>query len=148
MRKMPVGAVKMIREIRAALATFFPSRAEHEMINNQLTAPGEEIGQRFPAVSGPSKTYSLSILTHGSSRRCRLTSSRNRVNSFSRVSKSLRATSHSASDTTLEGFISLDFLFDSIASIFILFSSSSVSLMISLVSKKEFLHGKRGEPAS
>src|SRR5882724_9951937 len=42
--------------------------------------------------------YSFSILTQGSSRRCRLTSSRNRVNSFSRVSRSLRATSHSTSD--------------------------------------------------
>src|SRR5438270_12157479 len=47
MRQMPVGAVKMIGQIGAAFATLFPARAEHEMINNQLAAPLEQIGQRL-----------------------------------------------------------------------------------------------------
>src|SRR5437879_9066305 len=50
MRKMPVGAVKVVRQIRAALATFFPARAEHEVIDDQLTATVKEIGQRFFAI--------------------------------------------------------------------------------------------------
>src|SRR5215472_7753972 len=91
---------------------------------------------------GPSKTYSFVILVHGSSRRCRLTSSRKRVNSFSRVNRSLRATSHSASDTTLE-FTSLTSGFGSNVSIFIL--SVFVCLMFSF--GKESPHCKRTESA-
>src|SRR6266571_5466311 len=72
---------------------------------------------------GPSNTYSFSILTHGNSRRCRLTSSRNRVNSFSRVSRSLRATSHSPSDTTRGVLISFASVLGSIFSSFIFASS-------------------------
>src|SRR5208337_4085637 len=49
---------------------------------------------------GPSKTYFLSTTSHGSSRRCRLSSSRSRVNSFSLLNSSFRAASHSACDTT------------------------------------------------
>src|ERR1035438_5615416 len=48
---------------------------------------------------GPSKTYCFSTFSQGSSRRCRLSSSRNRVNSFSFVRYSLRAASHSACET-------------------------------------------------
>src|SRR5207237_585401 len=44
---MPVGAVKVIGQVRAALATFLPSRSEHEMINDQLAAILKKIGQRF-----------------------------------------------------------------------------------------------------
>src|SRR6266446_6715529 len=49
---------------------------------------------------GPSKTYGLSTFTHGSSRRCRLSSSRSRVNSFSFARNAVRAESHSARETT------------------------------------------------
>src|SRR5215471_17256521 len=48
---------------------------------------------------GPSKMYSFSILTVGSLRRSELRASRWRVNSFSFLRSSLRATSHSARDT-------------------------------------------------
>jgi hypothetical protein len=44
---MPVGAVKVIGQVGAALATFHPSRGEHEMINDQLAAILEKIGKRF-----------------------------------------------------------------------------------------------------
>src|SRR5262249_46799636 len=98
--------------------------------------------------SGPSKIYWLFALTHGSSRRCRLTSSRSRVSSFSRVSKSLRAISHSSSDTTLEAFTSLVSVLGSIVSIFILSFSSFVCLRISAGFKKKFSCGKPREPAS
>src|SRR2546430_17291288 len=47
MRQMPVSPVKMIGQIRAALATLLPAPAEHEMINHQLTATLEQVGQRF-----------------------------------------------------------------------------------------------------
>src|SRR5437667_99225 len=134
---MPVGAVKVIGQVRAALATFFPSRGEHEMINDQLAAILKKIGQRFFTI-GSIEIYSLSTLTHGSSRRWRLTSSRSRVSSFSRVSKSFRATSHSASGTTL-GFASLLFVSGSNVSIFIL--SCFVCLMISVGFRNEILNG-------
>src|SRR5713226_5792283 len=49
---------------------------------------------------GPSKTYCLSTFSHGSSRRCRLSSSRCRVNSFSFVRNAVRAESHSSCETT------------------------------------------------
>src|SRR5579862_8371683 len=51
----------------------------------------------FPV--GLSNSYGLSILTHGNSRRCRFSSSRALVSSFSRVSRSLRASSHSSRET-------------------------------------------------
>src|SRR5205814_2173329 len=47
---MPVRAVEMLGQIRAAFATLFPARAEHEMINNQLAASLEQIGQRLFSV--------------------------------------------------------------------------------------------------
>src|SRR6516225_2949621 len=50
--------------------------------------------------SGPSKTYSLSILTQGKARRSAFNRSRIRVNSFSFARSSLRATSHSSRVTT------------------------------------------------
>src|SRR5438034_9557153 len=49
---------------------------------------------------GPSKTYCLSTFSHGSSRRCRLSSSRCRVNSFSFARNAVRAESHSSCETT------------------------------------------------
>src|SRR5712692_1399315 len=49
---------------------------------------------------GPSKTYFLSTASHGSSRRCWLSSSRSCVNSFSFVRNSFRAESHTSCETT------------------------------------------------
>src|SRR6266849_5625386 len=49
---------------------------------------------------GPSKTYCLSTFSHGSARRCRLSSSRSRVNSFSLASNAVRSESNSAYETT------------------------------------------------
>src|SRR6185295_10388470 len=50
---------------------------------------------------GPSKTYSFSILTQGSLRRLRFSSSRSFENFFSFTRSFLRATSHSFCETTL-----------------------------------------------
>src|SRR5438093_2921412 len=50
MRQVPVCAVKMIGQVGTAFATLFPARAEHEMINNQLAASLEQIGQRLFSV--------------------------------------------------------------------------------------------------
>src|SRR5437773_6650496 len=50
---------------------------------------------------GPSKTYSFSILTQGSLRRCRFKWSRSFENFFSFSRSFLRATSHSFCETTL-----------------------------------------------
>src|SRR5438105_9895195 len=50
---------------------------------------------------GPSKTYSFSILTQGSLRRCRFSSSRSFENFFSFTRSFLRATTHSFGETTL-----------------------------------------------
>src|SRR5436190_10880850 len=47
MRQMPIGAIKMIGQIGAALATFFPARTEHKVIDDQLAASLEQIAQRF-----------------------------------------------------------------------------------------------------
>jgi hypothetical protein len=54
---------------------------------------------------GPSNTYFFSTFSHGNSRRARLSSSRNRVNSFSFFSSSFRAATHSAGDATFACFI-------------------------------------------
>src|ERR1700730_8043792 len=57
---------------------------------------------------GVSKEYGFSIFTHGSSRRFALNASLARVSSFSCVSNSLRAASHSAFDTTRGWSVLLD----------------------------------------
>src|ERR1700719_397860 len=49
---------------------------------------------------GPSNTYLFSTRSQGNSRRCRLSSSRSRVNSFSFVNNCFRAASHCAFDVT------------------------------------------------
>src|SRR5436190_2187429 len=51
MRQMPIGAVKVIGQIGAALATFFRARTEHEMIDNQLATTLEQIGQSLFSLS-------------------------------------------------------------------------------------------------
>src|ERR1700733_5378431 len=61
---------------------------------------------------GPSKVYSFAPRVHGSSRRCRLSSSRMCVSSFSLRKSSFRAASHSASDTTFgPSFARFDIMF-------------------------------------
>ena len=50
MGEMPVCAIKMVRQIRAALTALLPIRTKHEVINNQLAAVVEKIGERFLAV--------------------------------------------------------------------------------------------------
>ena len=50
MRQMPIGAIEMIGQIGAAFATLLPAWTEHEMINDQLTAAVEQIGQCFFAI--------------------------------------------------------------------------------------------------
>src|ERR1700676_288030 len=55
---------------------------------------------------GPSNTYLFSTRSQGNSRRCRLISSRSRVNSFSLLNSSLRAATHCAGDVTF-GFSNL-----------------------------------------
>src|SRR5439155_8415285 len=50
---------------------------------------------------GPTNTYGLSTFTQGSWRRCRLSSSRSRVNSFSFSRSVFRAESHCSRETTV-----------------------------------------------
>ena len=49
---------------------------------------------------GPSKTYSLSTFSHGSSRRLRLSASRSRVKAFSSARNFRRASTHLSCETT------------------------------------------------
>ena len=50
MWEMPIGPVEVIGQVGTAFAAFFPSRAEHKVINDQLAASLKEIGQRLFAV--------------------------------------------------------------------------------------------------
>jgi len=50
MRQVPVGAVEMVGQVGAAFATFLPSRSQHKVINDQLVAILEQVGERFLAV--------------------------------------------------------------------------------------------------
>src|SRR5438093_282043 len=67
------------------------------LIKSWLRSANRSASVTFP--SGASKIYSLSILTHGRARRSALSRSRRRVSSFSRLSRSFRATSQSVCDT-------------------------------------------------
>src|SRR6266852_6785804 len=78
---------------------------------NWLLPPKRSPNDSFPP--GPSKTYCFSTFSQGSSRRCRLKSSRSRVNSFSFFNNSFRAASHSAGDTTFDCSIALVAMTDS-----------------------------------
>ena len=71
------------------------SGVEHEVVDDELAAALESIEQTGSPV-GPSKMYSFSSLTMGSSRRCALSASRRSVTSFSSLRSSLRAASHSS----------------------------------------------------
>src|ERR1700722_12889863 len=46
---MSGDAIEVIDDVRAAGATFLPSGTEHEVIDNQLAAAIEEIGEGFRA---------------------------------------------------------------------------------------------------
>src|SRR6267143_5514780 len=50
MWQVQVGAVEVIGQVRATLATFLPPRPEHEMVDDQLAASVEEISQCLFAV--------------------------------------------------------------------------------------------------
>src|ERR1700730_4676318 len=65
---------------------------------NWLRSSNRSAKVSFPP--GPSNTYLFSTRSQGNSRRCRLISSRSRVNSFSLVSSALRAATHCAGDVT------------------------------------------------
>ena len=47
MSEMQCRAVEMIGEVGAARAAFAPIRAEHEVIDDQLAPPIEEIAERL-----------------------------------------------------------------------------------------------------
>jgi len=58
----------MIRPERATDTRVRPSRAEPEVLDDELASPGER-SERVSRPFGPSKAYSLSTLTQGSARR-------------------------------------------------------------------------------
>src|ERR1700674_986262 len=100
---------------RFARWTRLPSKwsATNEQLGQPSSQPGPNMkwytinwllpSKRSARVSfplGPSNTYCFSTFSHGSSRRCRLNSSRNLVNSFSFLSNSFRDSIHSFGETT------------------------------------------------
>src|SRR5260370_36223796 len=64
LRKMDKNAVDMIELERTADASLAPIRAEHEMLDDQLTASAEQIGEGFLPV-GPVEDVSLLHLYPG-----------------------------------------------------------------------------------
>ena len=50
MRQVNPRGIEVVGQERAALASFFPAGSEHEMINDQLAAAGEKIGERLRTV--------------------------------------------------------------------------------------------------
>src|SRR5205807_335056 len=52
MRQVPVGAIEVVSQIGTAFAAFFPIRAEHKVVNDELAAAAEKIGQRLFASRG------------------------------------------------------------------------------------------------
>ena len=80
-------AVEPVRDRRAGRTPGRVVGPEHEVVDEELRAPSEEVRQRG-APSSVSKRYALSIRTHGSSCRRRATSSLRRVSSFSALSRS------------------------------------------------------------
>src|SRR5216683_3871763 len=64
LRKMNKNAVDMIELERTADASLAPIRAEHEMLDDQLTASAEQIGEGFLPV-GPVEDVSLLHLYPG-----------------------------------------------------------------------------------
>ena len=58
------GAVEMIGEERAARAAFLPAGTEHEVIDEQLAAAAEQVGERLLA-AGPVEHVALVDLNPG-----------------------------------------------------------------------------------
>ena len=50
LRHVDPRSVEMVGEERAARTSFFPSRTQHEVIDDQLAAAVEQVGQRYFAV--------------------------------------------------------------------------------------------------
>ena len=44
MRQVNAGGIEVVAQERAGLASFFPVGSEHEMVDDELAAAGEEIG--------------------------------------------------------------------------------------------------------
>src|SRR6266446_4585828 len=84
---------------RATDAALPPPGAEHEMIDDQLAAPVEQIGEGFPAVERVEDIF----LLHPDPRRSAPSWSRRRVNSFSLTRRAVHAASHSSRETILAG---------------------------------------------
>ena len=80
-------SVDVIRHVRAARATLGPIGPKHEMIRGELASPVEQVRKARLAMR-PVEHIFLSTRVQGSSRRCRLSSSLNRVSSFSLARKS------------------------------------------------------------
>jgi hypothetical protein len=95
------GGVNVVRPERATDATFLPVRTEHEVLDDQLTAAGEQFAEGFLSVrpienvrlldSHPRQFAALPGKFIGSSRA--------RVCFFSSISSALRALSHSSRET-------------------------------------------------
>jgi hypothetical protein len=49
-REVPVRAVDEVGQERAARATLLPSGTEHEVVDQQLAAPAEQVGEALLAV--------------------------------------------------------------------------------------------------
>ena len=94
-RQVDDGAVEAISDRRAGRATGLAVRSEHEVVDEELQAPSEQVlNKALP--SSVSDRYALSIRTHGSCCRRRASSSLRRVSSFSSLSSSSRAANHSS----------------------------------------------------
>lgn len=52
MGKVQIGTVEMIGEERATFTARFPTRAEHKVIDDQLTATAEKFREAFEALGG------------------------------------------------------------------------------------------------
>ena len=50
MRQVNPRGIEVVGQERAGLASFFPVGSEHEMVDDQLAAAGEQIGERLRAV--------------------------------------------------------------------------------------------------
>lgn len=97
----------IVNQERADRTALIPARIKHEMVENQLAVPVEEVKRTVPL--DPSKRYALSILTMGSLRRSALSRSRARVASFSLMSSSARKACHSFRETMGGQFITFSF---------------------------------------
>src|SRR5215831_16842566 len=94
MFEMHERAFDVIDLERAADATLLPARTEHEMLDDKLAAPVEQISERFLTLRAVEE-IGLVDLDPGKFRSA-LNWSRKRVSSFSFARCALRAASHSS----------------------------------------------------